>query len=191
MVIFLGLGVLVVVWAMLVGWIGKLAQARGRFIAGWAIGGAATGVLAFTVGLGLVRSLVDSEASIGLTLLSLLTPPVLLIGSMLAIGLVLHSAPVSVADHDEWPVHFVNRGPGTISVDGGTVRFAWSEGSASSPLDGLRRVEADGESVRIRLADDSELLALPMGKPATPAGRKQQSLALARRLSAPSARQAP
>jgi hypothetical protein len=183
--------VVVVVWAMLVAWIGKLAQSRGRFIAGWAIGAAATGLLAFTAGLELVRSLVDSDASTGLMLLSVMAPPALLIGSMLAIGLVLHRAPISVADRDEWPVHFVNRGPGTISIEGGTVRFTWSEGSRASPLDGLRRVEADGESVRIRLDDDSELLALPMGKPATPAGRRQQSLSLSRRLSARPARQAP
>lgn len=182
LVLVLGGGVMVVVWAILVAWIAKLAQSSGRIVAGWALGAAATGVLAVAAGLALIVHLVDLETANSLTLLSALTPPVFMVGSMIVLGLVLQRMSIKISHRDEWPVHFVNRGPGRISIDAGVARFVWPDGSRTTPLDQLQRVEADGECVRIGCAEDLELVALPMGKPETPAGRKQQSLTLARRL---------
>jgi len=64
------------------------------------------------------------------------------------------------------------------------VRIDWPNGSRTLHQNELETIEADGECVRIKAAD-LELSALPTGRPNTPAGRRVQSQALARRLRAP------
>jgi hypothetical protein len=183
-----GVGAMIVAWAMLVAWVAKLAQARGRFIAGWALAAVAAGIAGCCVGLAVTSAVLESETSSGLSMLVLFAPLVGLIAPMTAIGFALHRTPVKVAQRNDWPVHFLDRGPGRLTIDAGIVRFAWPEGSRATPLDQLRSVEADGECVRISCTVDGEELALvvlPMAKPETPAARKQQSQMLARQLHAP------
>jgi hypothetical protein len=180
---FVGGGVLVFAWAGLIAWLAKLAQSRGRFIVGWAIGGGLCGLVAFGAGLGLVTSVIDSDASTGLMLLTTLAPPLFMLGAMLVIGIIIVRMPIRVAARDKWSVHFLNRGEGRISIDGDAVHFTWPDGSREARLDQLH-VEADGEVVRIGGTEGGEIVALMTGKPDSSAGRRQQSQALARRLRA-------
>lgn len=191
MLLLFGTGLLIVVWALLIAWIAKLAQGRGRFIAGWAIGAAVAGVLGYFAGLDLLARTVESDAAESWTLVSAMTPFLFVVIPMAAIGLVLHGVPVKVQHRNEWPVHFVNRGPGRVRFDGDQACFEWPGGSRTAPLDQLRGVEADGESVRVRCAEELELVMLPVGKPETPAGRRQQSQILARQLRARSSSATP
>lgn len=181
LLLLVGAGVLIAVWALLVAWIAKLAQGRGRFAIGWALAAGIAGVLGFGVGATLLERAPEVDGVGSLVLLTLM-PLVGGFAPMLAIGLVLRRAPIRVAHRDEWPVHFVNRGPGRISIDAGVVRFAWPGEAREARLDQLRSVDVDGECVRIGCADELELVVLMTGRPETPAGRRQQSLALARRL---------
>ena len=90
-----------------------------------------------------------------------------------------------MAARDTWPVHFIQRGEGSIFVVGNAVKFVWPAGGLSVACDQLLEVEPDGASVRIRGRandEDFKLSALPQGKPDSPDGRRQQSIALAQQL---------
>jgi len=187
------LGAVMVIWCLLLAWIARTAQGRGRSVIGWTACAAVAGALGLLGGITVLASVMaQNEFSLShggnsdLTLLAVLLPPALLVAPMIGIGVVLHRVPVKVSNRTSWAVHFMDRGPGRIWFDGGAACFEWSAGSRRVPGDQVRTVAADGECVRVTcIIDDDktlELVAMPMGKPETPAGRRQQSVLLADQL---------
>ncbi|MBA3500147.1 MAG: hypothetical protein M4D80_36020 [Myxococcota bacterium] len=174
-------GVLVVImlWAGLLAWTAKVAQAQGRSPLLWALIAGLIGGASFAMGLLLFEKVIDLEASTALMLLTFTAPLVLMAGSMTALVFALRRGPIHVANAKTWPVHFVDRGEGKVRFHGGgKVAFEWRDGSREAGLQNIR-AQADGECVRIKIEDTDELCLMPMGKPETPAGRRQQSLKLA------------
>ncbi len=179
--ILFGVGALVVTWCLLVVWIGRTAMARGRSTAVWCLIGGVFGVLGATAGFMLARRLLEAggdEVNMMAAVGALFAPVVMLVVPMVVVRTILQREPIHVGRRSAWSVTVMGKGTGTISVAGDTIRFDLD--GASRTLD-LGKVEADGECVRLTLADE-ELVAMPLGKPETPAGRKQQSLLLARQL---------
>ena len=176
-----GVGFLVMTWCLLVAWIGKTAMARGRSAAVWCLIGGAFGGLGITAGFMLSNRLLEvggDELNLMAAVAALFTPVVALVVPMVVVRTVLQREPIHGGRRSAWKVSVMGKGNGTISVDGNAIKLEL-EGAART-LD-ITTVEADGECVRITLADE-ELVAMPMGKPETPAGRKQQSLLLAKQL---------
>ena len=177
-----GILLMIAIWAMLIAAVAKAAQARGRHIAGWALAGAGAGAFGVLVGLALTSRAIDDDASVSLTMLSTLTPMVLMIFSMAAIAFYLLRSPLEIAATKQWPVHFIPQGAGQVQIAERKARFEWADGSRELALEQLR-AEADGECVRVKCGDD-EIVVMPMGQPETPEGRRLLSTQLARRLRA-------
>jgi hypothetical protein len=176
-----GLILVVALWAGLVAWIAKVAQARGRSVIGWPLLGGAAGAAGFALGVVLFANTAETDLSTLIMLLSTLAPLVLMVAAMAGVVYALHRAPVHVANAKDWAVHFVDRGAGQIRFHGGgKVTFEWPNGSRDAELRDVR-AQPDGESVRVQI-DGDELCLMPLGKPDTPAGRRQQSVHLARML---------
>jgi hypothetical protein len=176
-----GGGVVILLWCGLMVWVARMAHELGRS-AFWGLGAGVAGVLGMITGIMLLQSLVDRDDLSTATLVAtMLLPPTSMIVPMVVVGLVLRRAPIRVSMRGTWPVTFMAQGPGSITITGATVQVAWKNTTRElAPADPLR-AEADGECVRITVGDE-QLVAMPMGKPATPAGRRHQSLLLARRL---------
>lgn len=173
---------IIMVWAGLIAWIAKVAHAHGRSVMFWVPLAIVAGGLGAMLGFELMSAVVDAEPSTGVLLLATLTPLLLMAAPMIGIAIALQRSPIYVAFDKDWPIHFVGRGSGRLRIHAGNVSFEWQDGSRAVAVRELKSVEADGECVRVRLPDDDELCLMPMGKPETPAGRRQQSLQLARRL---------
>jgi hypothetical protein len=175
----IGVMTVIALWAGLLAWTAKVAQAQGRNPVVWAFVTGLTGFATFGLGLAIIEHALDLDMSTSVLLLSILLPLGLMAGSMTAIVSVLRRGPVHVANAKTWSVHFVDRGPGKVRFHGGgNVAFEWRDGSREAGLQDVR-ADADGECVRIKIEDRDELCFMPMGKPETPAGRRQQSLKLA------------
>ena len=175
-----GILLMIALWAMLIAGVAKAAQARGRHIAGWSLAAAGAGAFGVLVGLALTRRALDEDATIAVTMLSTMTPMVLMIASMAGIMIWLHRSATEISTSKDWAVHFMPQGEGKLRISDRKVRFEWVDGAREHSLDQLR-ADADGECVRVTCGDD-EIVFMPMGRPATPEGRRQQSAALARRL---------
>lgn len=176
-----GVLVMIALWAGLLGWTGQVAQTQGRSPAFWAIVGGAIGAAGFVFGLVLIQRTLDLGTSTGVMLLSLLAPLLLMIVTMTGVVVMLKRSPVHVTNAKTWNVHFVDRGEGKVRFrGGGKVAFEWRDGARDAELRDVR-AEADGECVRAKIEDD-ELCFMPLGKPDTQAGRRQQSVQLARML---------
>ena len=174
-----GVMVVIALWAGLLAWTAKVAQAQGRSVLLWVLIAALTGGASFAVGLVIVEKVVDLDASATWMLLAFLAPVVLMAGSMTGIVFMLRRGPIHVANAKTWPVHFVDRGEGSVRFHGGgKVAFEWRDGKREAGLQDVR-AQADGECVRIKIEDTDELCLMPLGKPETPAGRRQQSKKLA------------
>jgi hypothetical protein len=180
-----GVGFLVVTWCLLVVWIGRTAMARGRSAAVWCLIGGGFGVLGITAGFMLADQLLDTggdKVNMMAAVAALFTPVITLVLPMVAVRTVLHREPIHVARRTAWNVTVMGKGNATISVDGDQVRFVIESAAPSAEqTQTISKVEADGECVRITLGGE-ELIAMPLGEPATPAGRKHQSLMLAKQL---------
>jgi len=189
----IAIGALIFFVCMILAWVARIAQGRGRSVIGWTLGAAVAGGLGLIGGISIVARAVNEDV-LGrggggdLTLLVGLLVPVMLFVPMVVIGIVLQREPIKVANRKSLPVHFMDRGPGRVSFEDAGVCFEWSGGSQRVALEQVRHVEADGECVRVTCpGDGAELLdfvVMPMGKPDSPAGRRQQSLSLAHRLRA-------
>jgi hypothetical protein len=179
-----GVMFLMVTWCLLLVWVARTAIDRGRSALVWSLIGGGAGALGIVTGFMLANRMIgadDAEISMLMTVAIFFTPLVTLIGPMVLVGWIVLREPIKVVETGSWPVSFLGKGNGAISVEHANIRVEL--GGAIRVLTGaqITKVEADGECVRITLPDE-ELIALPMGKPATPAGRKHQSLILARRL---------
>ena len=182
------LGVMLI-WCLLIAWVARIAQGRGRSVIGWTAGAGAASVLGVAAGIAVfvrvVNRSVFSSGDNDLTLVAALLPLFALVAPIVVIGVVLQRAPIRVVLRKSWPVHLMDRGPGRVLFDDAGTCFEWSNGSLRLTRQAVRSVVADGECVRVTCTVDDdvlELVVLPMGKPETPAGRRQQSLALAGRL---------
>jgi hypothetical protein len=179
--VFLGAGVLTVIWCLLTIWVARTAQALGR-TALWGLGAGIAGVLGVVAGVMLAaRTFEDFDVSTSRAVFAFLMPPIGMVLPMLVVGFVVKREPIHVAMRGAWPVAFMGQGPGSITIDASRVVIAWKDTTRELGPEDALRAEADGECVRIKIGSE-ELVAMPMGKPATPAGRKHQSLLLARRL---------
>jgi len=176
-----GVIVVILVWALLMAWIARTAIAHGRFGVLWGIGGGAVGAGAFAAGLAIVSQSVDADMSAGVLVGALLIPIALMVGSMVALALVLRRGGIQVAAKKVTPIHFLDRGAGQLRIEGENVSFTWRDGSRAATRGALETVVADGEVVRVSVGGD-ELCFMPMGKPETPEGRRQQSITIAGRL---------
>jgi hypothetical protein len=177
--LLLTIGTMVVIWCLLTIWVARCAQNVGRSVV-WGLGAAAAGILGTACGVMLGARAVDAAAS-DAVLLAIALPFVGMMIPMVAIGLVVKRSPINITARRTWQVHFLPQGAGSISIDDAHVRIEWPGGAREVSASDSLRAEADGECVRLVLATDV-LIAMPMGKPATPAGRRHQSLWLAKRL---------
>ncbi len=174
-----GVVIIIAVWAGLVAWTAKTAQARGRSVIVWPLAAAALGGLVFAAGVQ-VFTTIGVETDLGFIVA--LLPVVLMIAVMGGVVWILQRQPIHVARRNHVRVHFMDRGEGTVSFRDDTATFAWADGSREARLHDVSAADADGECVRVRFTDASELCILPLGKPETPAGRREQSVQLARQL---------
>ncbi|MBA2538818.1 MAG: hypothetical protein H0V17_04215 [Deltaproteobacteria bacterium] len=185
MSVLLAAGVLTVTWCLLLVYVARIAQSRGRSIVVWTLIAAGAGVLGTVTGFLLMDKMIGATSEVDpsmlVTAVAIFMPLILLIVPMVVVGSMVQREPIKITAHGSWPVAFLGKGDGSIAVDGGQIRVDMANTTRVLAPQQLQRVEADGECVRLTLADE-ELVVLPMGKPATPAGRRQQSLVLAKRL---------
>jgi hypothetical protein len=177
-----GILAVIMIWALLVAWVAKVSQAQGRSVILWVLAAVTAGGFGGLLGLYLMNHMVAGDASTGVMLLGTFMPVILTLVPMIGIGLAIKRSPIQVSAKSDWPVHFVNRGEGQLRIRDGRIALEWKDGSREAAVRELAGVEADGECVRVRFANDDELCFMPLGKPETPAGRRQQSVQLARRL---------
>lgn len=176
-----GVMFLMVTWCLQLVWVARTAQSRGRSALVWSLIAGAAGGLGVCTGFLLANRLLGpDDAAIGLaaTVGAMFAPVVAMVVPMVIVRTILVREPIKVADHGTWQVSFLGQGSGKIAVEHSQIHVDLAgERQILAPT----RVEADGECVRITLAD-RELVALPLGKPDTPEGRRHQSLILAKRL---------
>ncbi len=175
-----GAGVLTVTWCLLVVWVARVASSRGRSMLLWSLIGGGVGAIGNLTGFALARQMLGGEGDVGIMVLvaALFTPLITLVLPMLAVGYIVRREPMHVPRKVSWPVSFLGKGNGTIELVAEGIRIVQGE---STKIIKLEKVEADGECVRIAIGGE-ELVAMPMGEPATPAGRRHQSLVLAKQL---------
>ena len=174
--------VAIAIWAGLLAWAARTAQARGRSVLVWTLGTAAVGGVAFAIGVQVMLRAFDEDASVGVTLAATMMPLAFMLSAMVGLVVLLLRQPIHVSLGKLVRVHFVDRGEGTLQLGDGKAVFAWTGGTREAVVRELAAADADGECVRIRFADGDELCFMPMGKPDSPAGRREQSVHLARLL---------
>ncbi len=171
---------LCVIWCLTLVWVIKAAESRGRNRLVWGLIAVAAGIVGPLVGLSLAeRMLQGDDPSSILMALSIFVPFASLILPMVGIGVFLLRSPVHVDRRGTYKVDILGKGPATITIADG-VQVAIEGGETLTAAD-ITKVDADGECVRITVGD-RELLAMPLGKPATREGRQHQSLILAKQL---------
>lgn len=176
----LAIGALIVTWCLLLVWIIKTAESRGRSMFVWGVIGLGAGVLGPLVGFALSGNLLEGESTATVPIaLAIFIPLISLIVPMVAIGVFLLRSPLHVASRGTYKVDVLGKGPATITVTEGIVIAI--EGGETLTDAAITKIDADGECVRITVGD-RELLAMPLGKPATREGRQRQSLLLAKQL---------
>ena len=186
MMSFWGLGLAFLAFALMIAWIAKVAERRGRIGLLWALIGAGAGIAGAVVGVVIVMVAMTSEASTGLLLLSALMPMVLMLAAMAGVAAVLNKLPIATSSR-RFTIHEMGRNTtaGSLVVDGDRLTIELPGSTDTVLLVALRRAEADGECIRIAWDDGEtpvERTYLMGGTPNTPDGRKQQSKVLARRL---------
>lgn len=182
-----GVGLLVVTWCMLVVWIGRTAMTRGRSAAMWCLIGGFFGVVGGVVGFKLAEQLLElggDEVNMMAAVAALFTPVTSLIVPMVVVRAILQREPIHIGRRAEWKVTVMGKSNATITVDGDVIRIEMDGETRTLDRSQVTRAEADGECVRIALGEE-ELTAMPLGKPDTVAGRKHQSLMLAKQLRQP------
>jgi hypothetical protein len=175
-----GIVIIIFIWALLIGWVGKTAQARAQRVGWWALVAAASGALAFVVGAWVTAQAIDHEISTSLTLLSMLLPLLMMIAAMAAVGIVVLRRAPSAWGRKVWPVHFMEHGPGNLRIDGGRVVFEWPDGSHEIAASDIKNAEADGGCVRVSC--DREVVMIPVGDGLGPQGTRLLSQQIAKRL---------
>src|SRR5687767_2149438 len=115
------------VWCLLTIWVARTAQSLGR-TAFWGLGAGVAGVLGVIAGIMLAGRVTEGiELSAGATLVAMLLPPTAMILSMTAVGYALKREPINVSKHGTWPVAFMGQGPGSITIDGASIRIRWKD----------------------------------------------------------------
>lgn len=176
----MAIGILAVIWCLLLVWIIKTAESRGRSMVVWGLLAVGVGILGPVVGFRLADALVEGESVSSVRIaLAIFVPFAGLILPLVGLGVFLMRSPVHVARRSTYQVDVLGTGPATLAISDG-IELAIEGGETLTGAD-ITKVDADGECVRITLAD-RELLAMPLGKPATREGRQHQSLLLAKQL---------
>jgi hypothetical protein len=179
----LGVGILVILWAMLIAWIARAAGDRGRSVFAWALIGAAAGIGGLVASSELIAHVIEPFGGNTMLLLTLLTPLTFLIVPMAAIAVGLGKFAAHAAHRRTWRVHSAKRGSGRLLIGRDRLKIVWTDGDDDIPFTLLRRVDPDGECLRLAWAD-SEHVLMPLEKPDTRAGRQAQSRALASQIDA-------
>jgi hypothetical protein len=183
-------GILVpfVAFALAIGWIGKAAQGQGRSPMVWAGLAAILGIVGFAAGMGVIAIAFggDKDISVAVTLIPIASPMILMLAPMIAIGIAVQRGGFARSRKNQWNVHILQHGEGTLRVDRDRVVLAWSDGSRDVARHEVKHVEADGECVRVRMTgetnDDSHYALLPVADGMSPAGRRDLSRRIAQRL---------
>jgi MFS family permease len=183
---FYGLGIALVIFALMLAWIAKVAERQGRMGVVWALVGAGAGIAGGVLGAVIVSIAIDADPSTGLMLLAMLAPIVLIVVAMAGVGAVVMKLPIATSSR-RFTIHEMGRNTaaGTLVVDGDKLTIELPGGTDTVLLVSLRRAEADGECIRLAWDDGATLVErtyLMGGSPNTPDGRKQQSKVLAQRL---------
>ncbi|HVK86521.1 MAG TPA: hypothetical protein VM513_20525 [Kofleriaceae bacterium] len=90
--------------------------------------------------------------------------PISLLAPLTTTALVVGRLPASAGgSRKKWQVHVMNRGPGTVRFEGGSVHLAWPEVSRVLAAPELRDIAVDGECVRVATASGDALVLLPRG----------------------------
>jgi hypothetical protein len=175
-----GFGALISIFAFQIAWIAQSAQRRGRNPLAWVAIGLAVGGLGLTVGVQLYRwATGGDDPNAAAIVAGLLAIPVSILVPLITTALVLGRLPVRVGRSREWQVHVMNRGPGSLRIEGESVHLAWPDVSRVVPAPELRGVQVDGECVRFETASGDAFVLMPRGGPDHRDGRIAQSKALA------------
>lgn len=176
----IAVGALLVTWCLLLVWVIKTAEARGRSRLVWGMIGLGAGLLGPAVGLALSARLLEGESTDTVPIaIAFFIPLAALIVPMVAVGGFLLRSPVHVARSGVYKVDVLREGPATLEIERGIKLVI--EGGKTITEAQITKVDADGECVRISLGD-RDLTVMPLGKPATREGRIHQSLLLAKQL---------
>lgn len=96
--------VLIIVFALHIAWIAKLAAERGRSVLLWILVGVVAGAIGVRVGWSITVISAESDRDT-VMLLGALAPLPALILPMVAVAVVLYRLSVNVALRRDWPVH--------------------------------------------------------------------------------------
>jgi hypothetical protein len=175
-----GIIIIIMVWAMLIAWTGKLAQSRGRNPYLWSFVNALAGACAFGAGTFVTWSIVDSTDSTSALLIVMFIPLVTMIAAMVGIARSLDRQSTGPSRKKAWTVHILKHGDGHLRIEKEKAVFEWSGGSRDISLRELERVEVDGECVRVHSGE--ELVVIPTADGLSPEGRRHVSKQIAHRL---------
>ncbi|MBV8760719.1 MAG: hypothetical protein JO257_25730 [Deltaproteobacteria bacterium] len=179
MMLFFAAGVLIIGIAFHVAWVGKRAEAKGRFVLGWVIAAVVLCAVGLKIGLGLFDR-ADAVSSDAMTFLYVTSPVTLSLAPLILVVIVLMWLPPRIGTGRTWPIAEGREGTGTLVILDDAVELRWgarTERIARATL----TASADQESVRLAWPDH-EVLVMPTGKPANREGRMRQAEAIAARL---------
>ena len=181
--LFIGVAVLVIAWALHIAWIAKLAEARGRSVVLWILIGIVAAAVGARIGVWIMDVTSDSDNDVAMLFGSIAPLPILML-AMGTVAFVVSRLPVRVQIRREWPVHSSAHGPGSMLISRDSLVLQWANRSDTILRAEVKNATVDGECLRLG-SPTGELLLMPMGTPQTRAGRISQAKTLARILATP------
>ncbi len=179
----IGVGILIIIWAMQVAWIARVASDRGRSVIVWTLIGGAAGIGGLLASRELIERTIEPTGGNAGLAITMMTPLAFLIIPMAALAVGLGKTAAHASQRRIWRVHSTKRGGGRLSFGRDRLEIVWSDGTDQIQLDQIKRAEPDGECVRLAWAD-SEHILMPLEMPDTRPGRQAQARALAAQIAA-------
>jgi hypothetical protein len=178
--LFGGVAVLAVAFALHVAWVARLARERGRSVVVWILAALMAAAVGLSIGVVVVEKTADAEGAF-VGLLGATAPFPLMLLCMLVVVGVLYRSPTHVPLQRAWRVSSGKHGDGTLVIEHAAIELRWHARTDAIERSQLRSAVADGECVRITWAS-GEVLLMPMMSPQTREGRIRQSELLAKLL---------
>ncbi|MBA3462979.1 MAG: hypothetical protein H0T46_23690 [Deltaproteobacteria bacterium] len=178
--LFGGVAVLIVAFALHVAWTARLARDRGRSVVVWILAALMAAAVGLSIGVLVVEKTADAEGAF-VGLLGATAPFPLMLVCMLVVVGVLYKLPTHVPLRRDWKVSSGKNGDGTLVIEHEAIELRWGGRTDTIVRSQLRSVVADGECVRLTW-ESGEVLLMPMMSPQTREGRIRQSELLAKLL---------
>src|SRR2546423_201988 len=134
----IGVGILVIAWALQVAWIAGSARDRGRSVLVWAVIGGAAGIAGLAAARELIVRTIEPFGSNTTLLVTITTPIAFLVLPMAGIAVGLRRSPAHAARRATWRVHSAQRGAGQLSIRRDGLAIAWRDGNDDVPFATLK-----------------------------------------------------